>query len=92
MINLQVGPRSFWIGAGCDQRVNYDIPADRDGCVDLQSYTRTVQYHGSERHEEERPAFQQVCICSDDFCNGSNSKALNSLFILSILVAFILRV
>ncbi|KAI6171469.1 hypothetical protein M3Y97_01047900 [Aphelenchoides bicaudatus] len=84
-VSMQVGPRSFWIGSGCDQRVNYDIPADRDGCVDLQTFTRTIQY----RHVEERPAFQRVCICSDDFCNGSASLKQN-VFVLFVSIGFCL--
>ena len=68
MRNLQVAPHRFWIGAGCDQRVNYDIPAEHSGCVDLQTFTRSIQ----PGYAEERRAFQQVCLCGDDFCNAAS--------------------
>ncbi|KAI6216018.1 hypothetical protein M3Y94_00453900 [Aphelenchoides besseyi] len=75
-VSMQVSPHRFWIGAGCDQRVNYDIPADRDGCVDLQTFTRSIQPN----HVEERTAFQQVCICSDPLCNFASQRKFQFVF------------
>uniref|UniRef100_A0A1I7RUF3 Protein quiver n=2 Tax=Bursaphelenchus xylophilus TaxID=6326 RepID=A0A1I7RUF3_BURXY len=66
-VSMQVATRRFWMGAGCDQRVNYDIPSDRDGCAELQTFTRNIQ----PGYMEERRAFQQVCLCSTPLCNSS---------------------
>jgi hypothetical protein len=36
--------RQFWMGSGCDQRVNYDFPSGgRDGCVEMPAIYRCFE-------------------------------------------------
>uniref|UniRef100_A0A915DG10 Uncharacterized protein n=1 Tax=Ditylenchus dipsaci TaxID=166011 RepID=A0A915DG10_9BILA len=42
-VTMKVGPHRYWVGAGCDQRVNYDYPAHRDGCAKMEVSTRNYQ-------------------------------------------------
>ncbi|CAD5218576.1 unnamed protein product [Bursaphelenchus okinawaensis] len=87
-VSMQVASRRFWMGAGCDQRVNYDIPADRDGCAELQTFTRNIQ----PGYMEERRAIQQVCLCSTPLCNSSQGKNLSYLLVvLGLLAVFRIR-
>lgn len=72
---VQVGPERFWIGSGCDQRVNYDVTADQDGgCTELQTFTRNFQ----PGYVEERPANQRVCLCTGQLCNGQSMLTSSS--------------
>uniref|UniRef100_A0A914CJX9 Protein quiver n=1 Tax=Acrobeloides nanus TaxID=290746 RepID=A0A914CJX9_9BILA len=68
-ITMQIAPKRFWIGSGCDQRVNYVIPAEKDGCWDLTTLS-TNRYPG---FVEERRAIQRVCLCGTQFCNSNGS-------------------
>uniref|UniRef100_A0A914GQA5 Uncharacterized protein n=1 Tax=Globodera rostochiensis TaxID=31243 RepID=A0A914GQA5_GLORO len=40
-ITMQISQRRFWVGSGCDQRVNYDFPSGgREGCVEMPAVYR----------------------------------------------------
>ncbi|KAE9554692.1 hypothetical protein FO519_002102 [Halicephalobus sp. NKZ332] len=66
-ITMQVSLNRYWVGAGCDQRVNYDIPADKHGCADMATLTR----NWLPGYIEERRAIQRICVCTGDLCNSS---------------------
>ena len=75
-ITMQVALNRFWVGAGCDQRVNYDIPADKHGCAEMATLTR----NWLPGYIEERRAIQRICVCTGDLCNTSATNFLNIVF------------
>lgn len=63
----EVTYRNFWIGSGCDQRINYDVPVtEKDGCIDIKTYYRNYQ---PEFIEDQRVT-QRICLCNENLCNG----------------------
>lgn len=82
---VQVAPKRFWIGSGCDQRVNYDIPADQDGCAELQTFTRNFQ----PGYMEERQAIQRVCLCTGQLCNYAARRSLSLLVSVVLILTYI---
>uniref|UniRef100_A0A914XRF9 Protein quiver n=1 Tax=Panagrolaimus superbus TaxID=310955 RepID=A0A914XRF9_9BILA len=71
-VTMQVGINRFWVGAGCDQRVNYDIPADKHGCAEMATLTR----NWLPGYVEERRAIQKICICTGDLCNNVSNFSI----------------
>ncbi|KAL3119122.1 hypothetical protein niasHT_003905 [Heterodera trifolii] len=83
-ITMQVSQRQFWIGSGCDQRVNYDFPSGgREGCVEMPSVYRNF-FPG---FMEERRTLQRVCLCSANLCNSARPTAAFLRFLPVLLLA-----
>ncbi|KAI1725025.1 hypothetical protein Ddc_06304 [Ditylenchus destructor] len=81
-VTMKVDHR-YWIGAGCDQRVNYDYPAHKDGCAKIEVPTRIHE----NKYVEEGRAQQMVCLCNSNLCNSATS----SRFLMpNLLIAFLL--
>uniref|UniRef100_A0A7E4ZWX8 Protein quiver n=1 Tax=Panagrellus redivivus TaxID=6233 RepID=A0A7E4ZWX8_PANRE len=76
-ITMQVSMNRYWVGAGCDQRVNYDIPADKHGCAEMATLTRSWL----PGYVEERRAIQKICVCTGDLCNAGVSEGSSVIFI-----------
>lgn len=72
---MKVAPQHFWVGSGCDQRINYDYSANRDGCAEMQTFTRNFL----PGYMEERRAIQKICLCTGTLCNRA-TKSSNNLF------------
>ncbi|VDL64662.1 unnamed protein product [Nippostrongylus brasiliensis] len=51
----------YWMGAGCDRRINFQHLA----CQNVRTVSRSVQLG----YVQERHAMQRVCVCTRDMCN-----------------------
>uniref|UniRef100_A0A914KV13 Uncharacterized protein n=1 Tax=Meloidogyne incognita TaxID=6306 RepID=A0A914KV13_MELIC len=72
-ISMQIAYRKYWVGSGCDQRVNYDFPAGgRDGCIEKPEIYKNFL----PGFMEERTSLQRLCLCSTNLCNGGNNRFL----------------
>ncbi|KAI3418887.1 hypothetical protein GPALN_007985 [Globodera pallida] len=77
-ITMQISQRRFWVGSGCDQRVNYDFPSGgREGCVEMPAVYRN--FHPG--FMEERRTLQRVCLCSGNLCNSAQPLKLRRPFL-----------
>ncbi|VDO68690.1 unnamed protein product [Heligmosomoides polygyrus] len=63
-ISMHIGGGEYWMGAGCDRRVNFQHLA----CQNVRTVSRSVQLG----YVQERHAMQRVCVCTRDMCNQSD--------------------
>ncbi|CAK5111533.1 unnamed protein product [Meloidogyne enterolobii] len=84
-ISMQIAYRKYWVGSGCDQRVNYDFPIEgRDGCIEKPEIYRNF-LPGS---MEVRKSLQRLCLCSTNLCNGGNNRFLRCSFLTILIFIF----
>ncbi|WKY08241.1 hypothetical protein Q1695_007612 [Nippostrongylus brasiliensis] len=60
-ISMHIGAGEYWMGAGCDRRINFQHLA----CQNVRTVSRSVQLG----YVQERHAMQRVCVCTRDMCN-----------------------
>ncbi|KAF7634504.1 hypothetical protein Mgra_00006075 [Meloidogyne graminicola] len=90
-ISMQITQRQYWVGSGCDQRLNYDFPSGgRDGCVELPAIYRNFL----PGFMEERRTLQRLCLCSSSLCNGNQRPqrcSFLTIFIFLLIILFIIN-
>ncbi|PIC33620.1 hypothetical protein B9Z55_013533 [Caenorhabditis nigoni] len=64
-ITMHVGGGDYWMGAGCDRRVNFQHMS----CQNVRTMSRNVQLG----YVQERRAMQRVCVCARDLCNHQST-------------------
>ncbi|EGT55897.1 hypothetical protein CAEBREN_14987 [Caenorhabditis brenneri] len=65
-ITMHVGGGDYWMGAGCDRRVNFQHMS----CQNVRTMSRNVQLG----YVQERRAMQRVCVCARDLCNNESNS------------------
>ncbi|CAI2352213.1 unnamed protein product [Caenorhabditis sp. 36 PRJEB53466] len=78
-ITMHVGGGDYWMGAGCDRRINFQHMS----CQNVRTMSRNVQLG----YVQERRAMQRVCVCARDLCNFSTHPHIPLLFLI-LLLAF----
>ncbi|CCD74190.1 Protein quiver [Caenorhabditis elegans] len=82
-ITMHVGGGDYWMGAGCDRRVNFQHMS----CQNVRTMSRNVQLG----YVQERRAMQRVCVCARDLCNQHSNPfqlPVILIFLLSFLFIF----
>ncbi|VDM51835.1 unnamed protein product [Angiostrongylus costaricensis] len=60
-ITMHIGGGEYWMGAGCDRRMNFQHLS----CQNVRTMSRSIQLG----YVQERHVMQRVCVCTRDLCN-----------------------